>query len=113
MAFVLPEQFAIGDLIVEGDFAAPVGFWGKDPGAGITSFEAALTSRDFEVDDRKVVTVDVSEAGEQIAFANDEGLVFFAKAELGEDAFQQRVIDGRDIEVGREVAEPPLPSETA
>ena len=64
VAFVLPEQLAIGDLIVEGDFAAPVGFWGKDPGAGITGFEAALTSRDFEVDDGELITVDVSEAGE-------------------------------------------------
>ena len=64
MTFVLPEQLAIGDLIVEGDLAAPVGFWGKDPGAGITGFEAALTSSDFEVDDRKVVTVDVGKAGE-------------------------------------------------
>ena len=54
----------IGDLIVEGDFAAPVGFWCEDPGAGITGFEAALTSSNFEVDDRKVVTIDVSEAGE-------------------------------------------------
>ena len=38
----LPDQLAVGDLVVEGDGAIPVGIRREGPGAGITSGEGPL-----------------------------------------------------------------------